>query len=159
MDIDAAAPVEVSQNLEAKKTKKKSEPLPGKFFHFINMNDDTIEYLKEQLVEDSEDRVSRGEEPYKWAIYDGSQVKIKASPEEIRRRRKIYRQEYRKKAETILKRMEKSKNPIEIEKRRAYNSRQEVKERKKYLSKMRRAALHQIRETQPDLYKKVMKFD
>ena len=148
----------VSKKRKAKDQGERSKKKPrvlleGIFVQFINFPSDFMSEIGENIDDENKKRVASGLKPLEMKIYEPSRIRLTSSPEEIAQKRKKYRSMYRNKPENIQKRIEKSKDPEIIKKRKEYASREDVKNQKKILSQRRRKILRTIKETDPEKYK------
>lgn len=95
-------------------------------------------------------------DPTNIFMLDGESVELKKTKDEIREDRRQYRKEYRSRPNVVQKRIEKSKDPLVIENRRKYSQREDVKLRKKELSKRRRRITKHVKETDPEFYRRLV---
>jgi hypothetical protein len=136
--------------------KKPRIPLEGIFLQLINFPPDFMDEMEDNIDDENKKRASSGLKPLQMKLYESSRIRLTSSPEEIAQKRKKYRAMYRNKPENVQKRIEKSKDPEIIKKRKEYASREEVKNQKKILSQRRRKILRTIKEIDPEKYKEAL---
>lgn len=149
--------VSCDESTASKRSRKRIDrrPSSGIFIWIENCYDEEIgKEICDQVDDDSFQRDNPGA---KAKIIPLELVRIYPSAEESKKERKIYRQKYNQKPETILKRKEKAKSPEEIEKRKKNNEDEETKERKKICALARRKILADIKENHSDLYEEKRK--
>jgi hypothetical protein len=89
--------------------------------------------------------------------YKLAKVRVKKTDEEIKQAKRTYRREYARRPqvkERIKKRLE---NPESKEKRLRYASKEEVKERKKFLAARNRKIRNELKRLDPELYRDLEK--
>jgi hypothetical protein len=106
-----------------------------------------------QLNAEMEDRKVTGQAVYPAELIPADKIHIVMSPEERKAHDLAYRESYRKLPRVVLKRLEESSKPSIKFKRKTYNAKKEVKERKKQLAKRRRAILKLIKKKDRNAYK------
>lgn len=89
-----------------------------------------------------------------WEVRTVTPQLTKAEKEKARR---LYRQEYMKKPETIEKLKERSKDPLVVQKKKEYADRLDVKMRKKELAAKSRAIRRAFKENDPEKYAELQK--
>lgn len=90
-----------------------------------------------------------------WAIIPTHLVRVSQTPEEAREAKRLYRQWYDNQPENKAARQAKDQTKEEIERRKEYTARKEVKERKAAMTKARQAAAKRFRTDYPEEYKKL----
>lgn len=145
-----------AKNQGEKPTKKPRTTLEGVFVQFINFPSNFLDEIEENIEDENKGRVSSGMKALEMKRYDPGRIRLTSSTEEIAQKRKKYRAMYRNKPENVQKRLEKSKDPEIVKKRKEYASREDVKNQKKILSQRRRKILRTIKETDPDKYKEAL---
>lgn len=88
-------------------------------------------------------------------VRDTKHTIFKRSEEEQRKRKRKYRQEYSRRPDVVAKRRKRNSTPEAKARRAAYNSREDVIQRKKDLAKLRRKITSILERDEYDLYKKL----
>jgi hypothetical protein len=134
------------------------KPSDGYFIHMLGMPlpviNTLIDELKEQLQEDP---IKKKFPDADLKLYSHEKIQIVPSEREKVEIRKQYRHDYNMKLKNDEQRLKKIYSTEEIEKRKEYNARPEVQERKKERAKVRRELLQQYRREYPEKYDEMMK--
>lgn len=113
---------------------------------------DQAQAMFKQLQDEMEERKTLGQEVWAPELIPANKIHIVMSPEEKKIHNDNYRTSYRNLPKVQLKRLEESSKPTTKLKRKNYNAKKEVKERKKLLAKRRRAILKEIKKKNREIY-------
>lgn len=86
------------------------------------------------------------------SVLENGQVKIGPTAAEIKQQRSEYRKDYRTRPETLEKNLKKANDPLEIEKRKLYAARQDVKEKKARAAKEGRRVKALLKKQDPERF-------